>query len=156
MARKTKHTTIRVKGFLHAQIVDKATGKVIGDSGRIQNQITNYGLLRCILCAPVKGDSSVQVAGAILGSGTVPASSATQLPGANTDYYSTVGLAVNGSTQARFTQIYDGSLGAATLANAGLLAASNGSLIAGNTFASSGLATNQEFHLTYDLNFGTS
>jgi hypothetical protein len=96
------------------------------------------------------------VAGARVGSGTVPNATATVLDGAHTAYYSTVGLNVNGSTQARFTQSYDGTLGAVTVNNVGLLAGSAGSLIAGNTFGSSALATNQEFHLTYDLNFGTT
>ncbi|MDX9780783.1 MAG: hypothetical protein RBT66_07075 [bacterium] len=154
--RKKKSNVVRIKGFLHGQIVDKATGKVVADSGVMQNQITNYGLRFCLLAAAAGGTGSVQVAGARLGSGSAPASDATVLPGSHSDYYSTVGLAVNGSTQARYTQTYDGTLGEVTLANAGLLAASGGSLIAGNTMASSVLGTNQEFHLTYDLNFGTS
>jgi len=153
--RKKKSNVVRIKGFLHGQIVDKATGKVVADSGVMQNQITNYGLRFCLLAAAAGGTGSVQVAGARLGSGSAPASDATVLPGSHSDYYSTVGLAVNGSTQARYTQTYDGTLGEVTQYITPLTA-SGGSLIAGNTMASSVLGTNQEFHLTYDLNFGTS
>jgi hypothetical protein len=159
MSRKRKNQKgdrISIKGFFRVQIQDKETGKIVGDTGYMANQITNYGLANCLVGGPAGAGSTVQIAGAMLGSGTNPASDATALDGALTDYYSTVGEAINGSTQAQFTQSYDGTLGAATLANIGLLAASDGSVIAGKTYASSALATTQSVNMTYNLNYTTS
>lgn len=156
MARKKKQDTLAIKGFFRLQIRDKATGKVVGDTGYIQNQITNYGMQKCLVGGPAAAADTVQIAGAMLGSGTVPASNATSLNGSHTDYYSSVGEAINNSTQAAFTQVFDGNLGAVTIANIGLFAASNGSLICGQTFASSALATTQDVAMTYNLNYATA
>ena len=156
MRKKKTTEDISIKGFFRVQLKDKETGKIVGDTGYMANQITNYGLANCLVGGPAGAGSTVQIAGAMLGSGTNPASDATALDGANTDYYSTVGEAINGSTQAQFTQSFDGTLGAATIANVALLAASDGSVIAGKTFASSALATTQDVNLTYNLNYSTS
>ena len=63
MARKRKNQTVQlgVKGFFRLQIVDKKTRKVIGDTGDLENQITNYGLNCCLVAAPIKGANSVQI-----------------------------------------------------------------------------------------------
>jgi hypothetical protein len=155
--RKKKHgNRIAVKGFFRLQILDKKTRNIVGDSGWTENQITNYGLNSCIVAAPI-GAASVQAAGLMLGSGTNPASSATALPLSNTDYYSTFAQSsVIDSLTARMTQSFDGTLGAATLANIGVFAASSGSLIAGKTFASSALTTDQDINCTYELRYSTS
>ena len=154
--RKENSEGIRIKGFFRIQITDKKTWKVVGDTGYMANQITNYGLANCLVGGPAGAGSTVQIAGAMLGSGTNPATDAVALDNSNTDYYSTVGEAINNSTQAQFTQSFDGTLGAATIANDGLFAASDGSLIAGKTFASSAVATTQDVNLTYNLNYSTS
>jgi len=156
MRRKNKNDRLAIKGFFRLQIVDKKTRKVVGDTGDIENQITNYGLNNCFVGGPIKGASTVKISGAMLGSGTNPASSATALPGALTNYWSAVGTAINGSTQGQLTASFDGTLGAVTIANIGLLAASSGTVICGNTFASSALATTQDVNMTYNLNWGTS
>jgi hypothetical protein len=154
--KKREQDSITVKGFSRVQIVDKKTRKIIGDSGWGPNQVTNYGLNSCIVAAPV-GAGSVQAAGFMLGSGTNPASDATALPNSNTDYYSAFGQStVIDSLTARMTQSFDGTLGAATLANIGIFAASDGSLIAGKTFASSALSTDQDVNCSYELRYSTS
>ena len=138
------------------QVIDKKTRKIVGDSDWQENQITNYGLNSCIVAAPI-GAASVQAAGLMLGSGTNPASSATALDNSNSDYYSAFGQSsVIASLTARMTQSFDGTLGAATLANIGVFAASDGSLIAGKTFASSALTTDQDINCTYELRYSTS
>lgn len=149
--------TIKIKGMSRLQIVDEKTRRIVGDTGWRENQITNYGLNSCIVAAPI-GAASVQAAGMIIGSGTVPASSATALDGSNTDQYSTFAQsAVQGSLSARMTQSFDGAASSmATLANVGILAASTGSLIAGLTFASSSLGTDQDVNCTYEFQYSTS
>ena len=63
---------VRMRGFARLQIVDKKTGKIVGDTGWLKNQITNYGLANCLVAAPI-GAASVQAAAMILGSGGNPA-----------------------------------------------------------------------------------
>lgn len=152
-----KEPTLKIKGMSRLQIVDKKTRKIVGDTGWRRNQITNYGLESCICAAPI-GAASVQAAGFVLGSGTVPASSHTVLNGSNSDQYSTFAQStVNGSLSARMTQSFDGNASSmATLANIGILAASTGSLIAGLTFASSSLGTDQDVNATYELQYSTT
>jgi len=150
---KKKNDTIKIKGFFRLQIQDKKTKKIVGDSGWLKNQITNYGFNNCLVAAPI-GAASVQGAGIMLGSGSVPASDATALPLSNTDYYSAFGYSsVLSSLTARVSQSFDGTLGAATLANIGIFAASDGTLIAGNTFASSALSTDQDVNVSYELRY---
>ena len=148
---------IQVKGFVRAQIVDNKTKKIIGDTGWLQNQLTNYGLEKCICGAPI-GAASVQVAGMILGTGADPASDATALDGSNTNQYSALGYSsVTASLTARMSQSFDGENGTMeTLGNVGLLAASTGSLIAGKSFATSSLGSDQDLNVTYQLNYSTS
>ena len=147
---------IGVKGFARLQIMDKKSKKIVGDSGWFENQITNYGLNSCICAAPI-GAASVQAAGLMLGNGTNPASDAVALPSSNTDYYSAFGQSsVIDSLTARMTQSFDGTLGAATIANIGVFAASSGSLLAGKTFASSALATTQSVNCSYEWRYSTS
>lgn len=156
MSRKKKQDTIAVKGFFRLQIVDKKTRKIVGDSGWHQNVITNYGLNNCIVAAPI-GAASVQAAGLMLGSGTNPASNATALPLSNTDYYAAFAYSsVIASLTARMSQSFDGTRGAATLANIGVFAASSGTLIAGKTFASSAISTDQDVNCSYELRYSTS
>ena len=151
-----KKRMIGVKGFARLQIMDKKSKKIVGDSGWFENQITNYGLNSCICAAPI-GAASVQAAGLLLGSGTNPASDAVALPLSNTDYYSAFAQSsVISSLTARMTQSFDGTLGAATLANIGVFAASSGSLLAGKTFGSSALATTQSVNCTYEWRYSTS
>lgn len=145
--------TIKIKGFFRVQIVDKKTGKIVGDSGWKENQITNYGFNNCLCATPI-GAASVQGAGLMLGSGTAPASSATALPNANTDYYAAFAYSsVLSSLTARVSASFDGTLGAATMANVGVFAASTGSIIAGNTFSSSALSTDQDINVSYELRY---
>ena len=150
-----KKIKIGIKGFARLQIVDNKSKKIVGDSGWFENQITNYGLNSCIVAAPI-GAASVQAAGLMLGNGTNPASDAVALHSSNTDYYSTFGPAVVASLTARMTQSFNGTLGAATLANIGVFAASSGTLLAGKTFASSALATTQSVNCTYEWRYSTS
>lgn len=154
--KKTRDGTIGIKGFFRLQIVDKKTNKVQGDTGWRQNQITNYGLESCIVGSPI-GAASVQAGGLRLGSGSVPASDATALPLSHTDYWSAFAYSsVIASLTARMSVSFDGTLGAVTLSNIGGFATNTGTLLWGNTFASSALATTQSVNCSYDLIYTTS
>ncbi len=150
---KTKDVVIR--GFTRLQITDKKTGKVIGDTGYLKNTITNYGFANCLVASPIKATGSIQVAGILLGSsGDAIATNATKLGASLSKYYSTVAISsVVASLTARLSASFDGTLDAVTLKEVGLLSVSNGSLICGNTFASSALATTQDVNVTYELRY---
>lgn len=150
---------VSIKGFFRVQIQDKESGKIVGDTGYIQNQVTNYGMLNCLVGTPANAvaASSVQIAGAMLGSGgdAIAATAVALASSLGSAWYSTLGATVNGSTQAQFTQTFSNDT-AVTIGNIGLLAATDGSLIAGKSYASSALATTQSVNMTYNLNYTTS
>jgi len=152
---------IGVNGFFRVQIVDKETGKIKGNTGWIENQITNYGLESCIVGKPINASngSPVYVAGLILGSASTPASSAVSLSGSDTKQYSAVAMSsVVASLTARLSQSFEGSGGSsmATLGNIGVLANSTGSLIAGKGFATSEFGADQDVNATYELRYTTT
>ena len=154
---RKKNDGISLRGFFRVQIVDKKTGKIKGDSGWMKNQITNYGLNSCICAAPI-GAASVQAAGLLLGTGTEPASSAVELDASLSAYYSAFAYSsILSSLTARMSVSFDGTLGSvAALKNIGVFAASDGSLIAGNTFATSSLGTDQDINCSYEIRYTTS
>ena len=154
MSKLRNRDSVSVRGFTRLQIVDRKTKKIVGDTGWLQNQITNYGFNSCLVAAPI-GAASVQAAGFVLGSGAAPASSAVELAGSNSDQYSAFGQSsVISSMTARMTASFAGSNSTmATLANIGVLAASTGSLICGNTFASSSLGGDQNINASYELRY---
>ena len=149
-----KRDCVAVKGFTRLQIINKKTKKIEGDSGWHQNQITNYGWNSCIVALPMKAAGSIQATGILLGSGSVPASSATALPLSHTAYWSAFAYSsVIDSKTARMSVSFDGTLGAVTLSNIGIFGASTGTLLAGITYASSALATDQDVNCTYELRY---
>jgi len=150
-----KRKGVAVRGFSRLQIVDKKTKKIVGDTGYLENTITNYGFANCIVASPIKATGSIQVLGMLLGSsGDAIATNATKLGASLSKYYSTVAKSsVVNSLTGLLTASFDGTLGAVTLKEVGLLSVSNGSLIAGNTFASSALASTQDVNVSYELRY---
>ena len=148
---------IAVKGFFRVQLKNKKDGTVEGDSGWINNQITNYGLNSCIVALPFKCANSIQASGLMLGSGTGVASDGTNLTSGNTDYWTAFAQStVISSLTARATASIDGTQGAATLQEIGVFAASDGTVIAAKSFASSAITTDQDVNCTYELRYTTS
>lgn len=156
MSRKKK-SDIGIKGFFRLQIKDKKSGDIVGDTGYIENQITNYGLESCIVALPFKCANSLQASGMMLGSGTGVASNGTNLTSRATEYWASFAQStVISSLTARATRSYDGTLGATTLQEIGVYAASTGTVIAGKSFTSSAITTDQDVNCTYELRYSTS
>ncbi|MGD8499100.1 MAG: hypothetical protein PVJ86_00540 [Phycisphaerales bacterium] len=157
MSRKTNIESLGVKGFFRLQIVDKATKKIMGDSGYLENQITNYGLESCIVALPFKCANSIQCSGILLGSGTGVASDGTNLQNSLESYWSAFAQStVSDSLTARATVSFDGTRGAATLQEIGVKAVSTDTVIAAKSFASSAITTDQDVNCTYELRYSTS
>lgn len=149
---KANEQSIGIRGMARLQIIDKKTKKIVGDSGWRKNVLTNYGFNCCLGAAPIGAANSVQVAGLVLGSGSdACASSATVLDGINTKQYSSVAQSsMVSSLTAQLSQVFDGAQDSmAKIMNIGVQNGTGGSLIAGLTYASSSLGTDQDVNATY-------
>jgi hypothetical protein len=155
---------IRMRGFFRLNIIthhEDGTSEITGDTGWRENQICNTGydnyLSRVI--GALAGSSLASYAA--LGTGTAPASSSTGLPGELTDAAGcrcTLASSTTGSKTVQFTFNLASNIitAARTINNVGLFAVSTtavGSIFAGNTYATSSLATNQSVNGSYQIQF---
>jgi hypothetical protein len=159
---KEMKDTLKMRGFFRLQIEDP-DGSIVGDSGWQRNTITNDGKLQYIVRALASSAGSKYLSYAALGEGTEPAAAGTSL---ESEVLGTQGSQIrdamtmesNGSTALRCTGTFasgDSFITAAageSIANIGLFRSSTGGTIfAGNTYASSSCATNQNVNYTYDI-----
>lgn len=167
--KRTKQNTngdgIRVQGFFRLQIIEDKDGKptVVGDSGWRKNTVVNDGFDQYI-CRSIGGMSgSKTVSHMALGTGTAPGVTDTTLNGEITDANGSR-AAVTASTVASKTLQLTAAFASAnsfitaakTINNVGLFQQSNtntATILAGNTYTTSALATNQSVNVTYQLRF---
>jgi len=151
-------SSANVRGFFRVNISEN--GKLVGDSGWRENQVTNLGinqyLVNWLVGDTANGKSITHMA---LGTGGAPASSDTSLAGEPTNSKrATVSTSVVSSRTAQFTAAFNSSdsflTASANISNIGLFNTSStgaGTIFAGNTFASSSVATNQSVNATYQI-----
>lgn len=152
-----KKETAQIKGFLRGQLVDSDTGKVLGDSGWVKNTVCNYGLTAlAAFAAGVAG--SVKPARAALATQTAAMNvTQTALVGTANSYAAFGATGTSGTGAASFTCSFAGSNGSLNVGAAGLYTSNAaGGFWAGQTFASSAMATNQNFNLTYQFQLATA
>lgn len=148
---------IKIKGFFRVHIVSD-TGEIVGDSGWRENQITNDGFDQFLAKSLGAIAGSKQVSHMAIGSGTVPGAAATSLNGEVVKRASVTAASSSSSKAVRFTATFDSANSFVTntqnISNVGLFNSSaTGTLFAGNTYASSSVATNQSVYATYDITF---
>ena len=143
---------IKARGFYRLQITEG--DKVVGDSGWKENLITNLGFLNYLIgpMAALSGSSQVGYMG--LGTGGTPLATDTTLSGEVTKRQAVTAASSSSSKAVQFTATFSSAnsfvLGTSNISNIGLFATSSGgTLMAGNTFASSSVATNQNVNTTY-------
>ena len=156
MSKKIPKEFMKLRGFSRVQIVKKG-GKIVGDSGWCgPNQVTLVGFFG--MCGLIAG----WLQSLALGTGGVPASNATALAGelsntagatlrfAKSDSY------IGSKTLRYYGTVNPMAIGAGSnISNIGIYPSTeSNSLAAGNTYASSALASNQSVYFTYDLQFG--
>ena len=150
----------RVRGFYRLNILEN--GRVVGDSGWTENQIVNNGYSNYLCDLLGKSSSSKQISRMMLGTGTAPGATDNTLNGElNTATYTrtTVTYANVSSKTARFTATFASSsshiTAAVTLQNIAIIndTTSAGTLMAGNTYATSQWNTNQDLQATYEIRF---
>lgn len=146
---------MKLKGFFRIKIGEDDGGqtKIVGDSGWIENQIVNLGWKDYILGCFAGITGSKQVAALALGTGGAPASNATALPG-ETRRSSDISAASSGSHTVNFTTEFvsgtaGGNINCAGLCNETSL--SSGTIMCGQSFASSAWAENQGISVTYAI-----
>lgn len=147
---------VKLRGFYRVQITNP-DGSPAGESGWLENQITNAGKRYFLSYTLGAIAGSLQVSYAALGTGGVPNATDTSL-GGEVVKRASVTAASNGSTSVQFTATFSSSNSFVTstqnISNIGLINSSNnGTLFSGNTFASSSCATNQDVNVTYTITF---
>lgn len=149
-----------VRGFFRAQIEDADTGRIVGDSGWRENQVLNLGIEQYILTWLVNGVGGKSVSHMAIGTGAAPASAATTLPGEANEARASVAGSIVSSRTARFVAAFNSADSFVTntqnIANVGLVNTATvgaGTFIAGASFASSAIATNNNLNITYELRF---
>lgn len=131
----------------------------VGDSGWKKNEVTNLGFQNyvCNLIGGLAG--SKQVGMVIIGTGTAPNVTHTALDGETRRI--TCGNAVVSSKTMRATAAIASAShpgGTPNIRNIALIenTASGGTILCGNTFASSQWQSNQALSITYELRFATA
>jgi len=166
MSNKQTNDGAGVKGFFRLNVVDHAedgSTKVVGDSGWKENLVTNLGFQHFVIepMGAIAGSSTV--GSFALGTGTEPGATATSLDAELSDAAG-CRFALTPSVVSSKTLQMVGTLASnivtanRTIKNVGIFGVSTtavGSMLAGNTFATSQLQTNQSVNVTYQLRFAT-
>lgn len=150
---ETLQERIPLHGFFRVNIVNPGKGEpdeIVGDSGWVQNQVTNEGF-RCFmarLLGALAGSS--QITHAAIGTGGAPAASDTTLAGEQSVRAAITAATSSNSKAVIFTATFDSTASFVTatknISNIGLGATSTASaatIFAGAAYTSSACATNQ-------------
>ena len=152
--------SVKVKGAFRLQLVEG--DKVVGDSGWHQNQVTNLGFNQYIVMSLGSIAGSKYISHVALGTGGAPAAADTALSGESevSKRVAVTAASSSGSKTLRLTATFASSssfvTAAKNISNIGLFntsAQTTGTMFAGNTYASSSVATNQNVNVTYDIQF---
>lgn len=148
--------TVGVKGSFRLQITED--GRVVGDSGWLNNQIGNEGFRNFLVRTLGAITGSSQVTHMALGSGGLINATDTALGGEVVKRAAVTAATSSTSKAVLFTATFDSANSFVTntqnISNIGLFATSSGGTIfAGNTFASSSCATNQSVNASYQISF---
>lgn len=150
---------VKPRGFFRINIVDE-DGTIAGDSGWCQNQVTNLGKKLYLCDAMGASSGSLQVGFVTLGTGGAPAATDTAIAGETlaASKRAAITYANSGSTAAVFTATFSSAnsfvTASANISNIGLVNSStSGTIFAGNTYASSSVATNQAVSISYTISF---
>lgn len=160
---QTVNEKLAIEGFFRVQIVNP-DGSVAGDSGWRKNRAPNPGIQDYLTLAILGNSGSKLVSHLALGTGTEPGTAATSLEG-EVEVRKSVSTSSIASTTAQFTaQFASGDnfvTTTMTIKNIGLFSMSNkttagNQIFAGNTYATSTVATNQAVNATYQIRFATT
>lgn len=148
----------KVKGMFRVQLTED--GKVVGDSGWKENQVTNLGFNQYLVSSLGSGLTGKVVSHMAIGTGGAPSASDTSLAGEQSVRAAVTAATSSSSKTLRLTATFDSAVSFVTasknISNIGLFntsTAATGTVFAGNTYTSSACATNQNVNATYDIIF---
>lgn len=150
---------VKVRGFYRLQL-ENADGTFEPDGGWYENAVVNLGFNQYLVSTLGAIAGSKQISHMAVGSGGAPAASDTALAG-EAEVRAAVTAATSSSSKAlQLTATFASANSFVTntrnLSNIGLFNTSEagvGTLFAGNTYASSAVATNQSLNATYVISF---
>jgi hypothetical protein len=150
---------IAVKGMFRVRVNED--GKIVGDSGWRENEVTNLGFNQYIVSSLGSIAGSKYISHVGIGTGGTINPTTTALPGeVGTRQGVTAATSSSSKTlnlTATFASGWHTITDAQSISNIGLFnSVSAGTLFSGNTFASSSCASNQAVNVTYDLTFATT
>lgn len=148
----------KLRGFYRVAIEED--GKIVGDSGWGENLITNDGFNDYMAKLVGALSGSKQVSHMALGTGGAPAATDTTLAGEQSVRAAVTAATSSTSKAVQFTATFASAVSFVTatksISNVGLFntsTAAGGTLLAGNTYASSSVATNQSVNASYVLSW---
>lgn len=145
-----------VRGFFRVHITEN--DEVVGDSDWHENAIVNLGFNQYLVSTLGAIAGSKQISHVALGTGGVPATGDTGLSGEVTGRAAVTAATSSSSKALQLTATFASSDSFVTatrnISNIGLFnTSSGGTIFAGNTYASSSVATNQNVNVTYTISF---
>lgn len=149
--------SIGVRGSFRLAIAED--GKVVEKSDWYHNRIVNLGFLNFLVKTLGGIAGSTPTVGFMgIGTGGLPAVADTSLAGEQSARAAVTAASSSSSKAVTFTATFSSSASFVTatknISNVGLFASSaGGSLFAGNTYASSSVATNQDVYATYTITY---
>lgn len=167
MRSKKGIDAIKVAGFYRLNIIDHkddGSTEVVGDSGWCKNLVTNLGFQHYIIEPMGALSGSSQVSYFAIGTGAAPANTDTSLANEIVDaaamrFTMTPSVVSSKTLQMLGTLASNVITASHTINNIGVFAVSTtgaGSMLCGNTYATSSLQTNQSINVTYQLRFATA
>jgi hypothetical protein len=154
---KMEEKNIAVRGFYRVNLRD-SNGELVGDSGWLENVVVNLGFNQYLVSTLGAIAGSKQVSHAALGTGAAPGAADTTLAGEVVKRKAVTAATSSSSKTLRLTATFGSTDSFVTntqnISNIGLFnTSSGGTIFAGNTYASSSCATNQQVEATYDILF---
>jgi len=153
---EVKTETMKIRGFIRGQIVESDTGKVVSDTGLIENKVCNYGLQALQAFAAAAAGSNKPIYAVLATQTDAMNITQTAMSGTSNAFRSMTASGTTGSS-ATFNVSFAGSDGAISVGGAAIHTTNaQGGLWAGQVFTASSMATNQNFNLTYTLAFASA
>lgn len=153
------HEKVAVRGFYRVQL-ENQDGSFVPDAGWYENVVVNLGFNQYLVQTLGAIAGSKQISHAAVGTGAAPAATDTALAGEQSVRAAVTAATSSSSKALQLTATFASANSFVTdtknLSNIGLFNTSTagaGTIFAGNTYASSAVATNQNLNATYVISF---
>lgn len=154
-----QHEHVAVRGFYRLQLQNE-DGTFVPDAGWYENQVVNLGFNEYLVSTIGAIAGSKQISHMAVGTGGAPAAGDTTLDGEQSVRAAVTAATSSSSKAVQFTATFASANSFVTasknLSNIALghtSTASAATIFAGNTYASSAVATNQNLNATYVISF---